>query len=294
MARQLPTTPRPVPQTIVYKTVDALDIPLDLYLPDHAKNVPILLWPPQPPPPHLLAAVPKHNIALISADYRLAPQASLPTIYSDVESCITFIRTRLASHLAQNAVDPTRLAVSGSSAGGYLALLAGLRLDPKPQVILPIYPITDPLGTFFTTPQPHPVPGSGPTDPTPLAPFLDPNAQAVANNSPASARGQMYFYMMQEANLASLLHLTSATADEWRVAKSISKCGLPPTYIVHGDADRAVGVEQADEVVGVMVGVGVEVVYERLRGLDHLFDHKAEFEMEGMYEFMLKHLWGGG
>lgn len=33
-----------VPKTIIYATKGKVDIPLDLYLPDGAKRLPILLW----------------------------------------------------------------------------------------------------------------------------------------------------------------------------------------------------------------------------------------------------------
>ena len=77
----------------------------------------------------MLDSVKKYNHALISADYRLAPQVGVQDIFADIQDCITFIRspdglvTRLKGAAAPNAVDTTRLAVSGSSAGGYLALL---------------------------------------------------------------------------------------------------------------------------------------------------------------------------
>jgi dipeptidyl aminopeptidase/acylaminoacyl peptidase len=108
----------------------------------------------------------------------------------------------------------------------------------------------------------------------------------------------MYGYMLDRANLAELLHLdtktkfpySSAENDKWRIAKSIKAHGLPPTYVVHGDIDRAVGVEQADEVVGVMVGRGLEVEYDRL-DVDHLFDaFDSKVELEGLYEYMHAHL----
>ena len=94
----------------------------------------------------------QHGIAVISADYRFAPQVHVKEIVEDVKDCIVFIRTSLALQL-DDKIDGSRLAVSGSSAGGYLALFAGLYVDPKPNVILPIYPITDPLGWFFITPD---------------------------------------------------------------------------------------------------------------------------------------------
>jgi acetyl esterase/lipase len=297
----------PSKQTIVYRTVNGLDISFDLYLPPNAKWVPILLWfhgggllqgHREKVAPHMLESVNKYNHALISADYRLAPQVGMNAIFEDIDICIAFIRSPnglIASlgNAANSSVDHTRLAVSGSSAGGYLAFIAGLYVNPKPQVILPIYPITDPLGTFFTTSQPGSA-QKGDIDAT-VQPYLDRNAAAVANNDPGSSRGNMYSYMLSHANLAELLHIDTGANDPandaWRVARKIAEHRLPPTYIVHGTADLDVGVEQADEVVGVMVGEGLKVKYERLAGKDHLFDVKDPSEkLEGMYEFMHKHI----
>lgn len=301
----------PSKHSIVYKVVEGLDISFDLYLPPNAKTVPILLWfhgggllqgHREKVAHHMLESVKRYNHALISADYRLAPQAGVQDIFADINDCITFIRKPdgLAANLKDaaetGAIDTTRLAVSGSSAGGYLALLAGLYVEPKPQVIMPIYPITDPLGIFFTTSQP----GSskaGNVD-TAVQPFLDRNVAAVANNAPGSSRGNMYSYMLSHANLAELLHFDvgansqhSSANDKWRVARQIARHRLPPAYIVHGTADLDVGVEQADEVVGVMVGESLEVKYERLEGKDHLFDAKDQSEkLESMYKFMHKHV----
>lgn len=85
---------------------------------------------------HMRCGVQKYGYACVSADYRLAPQASVGEILEDVKECIHFIRKELPSHTDEGALDVSRLAVSGSSAGGYLALLAGLYANPKPNVIL--------------------------------------------------------------------------------------------------------------------------------------------------------------
>lgn len=284
---------------ITYKTVGKLEIPLHLVLPKDAKNVPVLLWfhgggllqgVRTRIAPHMLKAVNKYKIALVSADYRLAPQVGVAEIYDDVKDCIAFIRNELPKHAGEGVIDPTRLAVSGSSAGGYLSLLAGLYAEPKPKVILPIYPITDPLETFFITPQP-PQFGGPRVEKETVAPFLDPEGEVVASNpsGPESKRNDMYAWMLQSASLAQLLHVKPGD-DTWRVSRKIAEKKLPPTYVVHGDVDTAVGIEQADMVVGAMVGLGMEVVYERLAGVEHLFDANEDVGMEKMYEFMLKHL----
>lgn len=290
----------PSSQTLIYKRVGKLNIELELYLPPSPSNVPVLLWfhgggllqgQRKSVAPHMLGGVEKHGYALISADYRLAPQTAAAEILTDVTDCITYIRKQLTSdtHLTSSEVDVSKIAVSGSSAGGYLALLAGLHAKPSPTVILAIYPITDPWGVFFTTPQPHP---DGRVGKEVVAPFLDRNAEAVAGNPPGTPRGKMYYYMLQEANLARLLDVSEADVG-LRVARAMSERRgerLPPVYVVHGDADKFVGVEQADEVVQVLRDLGAVVEYERLPGLDHLFDNESNVELEGMYGFMKRYV----
>lgn len=162
---------------------------------------------------------------------------------------------------------------------------------PPVNVVLAIYPITDPLGSFFTTSQPHPL---GKVEKDVVAAFLNPKAEAMSGNQPESPRNKMYFYMMQEAILANLLDVKESDV-KLRIAKAIEAQGreqlnLPPTYVVHGDADNFVGVEQSDEVVELLKDMGATVEYERLKGLDHLFDQKEDVELSGMYAFMKKHV----
>jgi len=176
--------------------------------------------------------VAKYGYAFVSADYRLAPQVGVQDVLEDVLDCIAFIRTELATHGGPDVLDTNRIAVSGSSAGGYLAILAGLYVEPKPKVILGIYPITDPLGGFFTTSQLDAL-GKARSDPASVAAFLDPQSDVVANSAPGdeSNQNKMYNYMLEKANLAALLRIGPGD-DTFRIAKSIFQRGLPPTYIV--------------------------------------------------------------
>lgn len=290
-------------QTFVYKTA-RVPIHLDVYLPttppDPTERLPLLIWfhgggllqsNRGEVAPHHIRGVTKHGYALISVDYRLCPQVGISEVLEDVKDSIHWSATELPKKLedGDKLLDTTRIAVSGSSAGGYLALLAGLyTTETKPKVVLPIYPITNPFGKFFTNPQPHPL---GHLEKSTLEPYLDPNAPVqTSTNDSDGPRETFYFYMMQEAILAQLLHLKEGD-DTFIIAPQLRKKGsYLPTFVVHGDADKFVGVEQADEVVEALKEIGAEVEYERLKGLDHLFDHAEDVDLDAYYAFLKKHV----
>lgn len=73
-------------------------------------------------PPHLLK-LPESGIALISPDYRLAPQANVYLILEDAQAAVEFVRNDLVS-LLKTRIDPDRLALTGGSAGGWLGELS--------------------------------------------------------------------------------------------------------------------------------------------------------------------------
>jgi acetyl esterase/lipase len=67
-----------------------------------------------------------HGYAAATVQYRLAPKHKFPAQIDDVQDAIRCLR----DHAAEYRIDPERVAALGDSAGGHLALLAGL-LDPK-------------------------------------------------------------------------------------------------------------------------------------------------------------------
>lgn len=237
----------------MYKSVGKLQIALDVYLPPNASStskIPVLVWyhgggllqgHRNQITAHTRKAATTYNVAVVSADYRFAPQVGIAEILEDVQDSIAFVRSKLASQLDNgDAIDATRLAVSGSSAGGYLAILAGLYMDPKPNVILPIYPITDPLGHFFTNPQP-PAMGRELKAREVVAEFMNPEAEVVANNEADSARGNMYLHMQHDANLAKLWKVPEDKegAKKWRLSRNVYEKGICPGYFLHGKCGDA-------------------------------------------------------
>jgi len=66
-------------------------------------------------------------------DYRLAPETKLPDIISDIETAFTWLGGEGAKRFH---LDPDRMIVYGGSAGGYLTLVTGYRVKPKPKALV--------------------------------------------------------------------------------------------------------------------------------------------------------------
>jgi len=66
-----------------------------------------------------------HGYALVTSDYRYSTDAIFPAQIHDVKAAIRWIR----ANSADQGLDPNRIAILGSSAGGHLAALAGTSGD---------------------------------------------------------------------------------------------------------------------------------------------------------------------
>ena len=64
----------------------------------------------------------KHGFVTATVEYRLSPEALYPAAVYDVKAAIRFMR----AHAKAYSLDPNRMAISGSSAGGQLAALVGM------------------------------------------------------------------------------------------------------------------------------------------------------------------------
>ncbi|MCT8971401.1 alpha/beta hydrolase [Microbaculum marinisediminis] len=83
------------------------------------------------------------NVAVISVDYRLAPEARCPAPVEDAHAAVA----QIVARAAEFGVDPARIAVGGDSAGGNisaaLTLMARDGSGPAIKAQLLIYPVTD-------------------------------------------------------------------------------------------------------------------------------------------------------
>jgi acetyl esterase len=128
------------------------DIPARLYRASAATDVPVLVWyhgggwvigDLDGSDPTCRAISNKTGCAVVSVDYRMAPEYKFPAPLEDCYAATKWV----SKHGADLGCDGSRLAVGGDSAGGNLAaavsIAAAERGGPKISYQLLVYPVTD-------------------------------------------------------------------------------------------------------------------------------------------------------
>lgn len=150
-----------VKTTHTFKTVDGVKIEADLYRPADDVKRPVVVWihggalitgNKAGVPKNLLDLCRDEGFALVSIDYRLAPEVKLPAIITDLDDAFMWIRKDGPKLLR---IDPDRMVITGGSAGGYLTLMAGVRVKPRPRGLVAYWGYGDLDGDWYMKPSEH-------------------------------------------------------------------------------------------------------------------------------------------
>jgi acetyl esterase/lipase len=233
----------------------------------------------------------KAGFAVVSADYRLAPETRLEEIAIDVQDALRWVRTE-GSRLFD--WDAERVAVMGSSAGGYLSLLCGT-FEEKPQVLVSFYGYGDILGDWYTTPSEYYCQH--------MAMIPREAAERAVGGREKSTGGNKryayYFYCRQQGIWPQAVSGWDPVSEReiymrYCPASNVGP-GYPPTLLLHGDADTDVPYEQSVQMVEAMDRGGIEHHLVTVVGGGHGFDgegRKAEVLQifEGVVDFLRSHV----
>ncbi|MCK4751454.1 MAG: alpha/beta hydrolase, partial [Bacteroidales bacterium] len=106
---------------------------LDLYIPESDGAMPCLIWihggawlaGSKDGLPREVDMLPDHGYVVASIGYRLSSEAIFPAQIFDCKAAIRFLKANAGTY----GIDPNKMAVSGSSAGGHLVALLGTSCD---------------------------------------------------------------------------------------------------------------------------------------------------------------------
>jgi len=290
--------------TVVYRKVDGHEILADVYRPKGNRLCRVIVY------IHggalilgnrrlegdtmVLPFAEQHGYAVVSIDYRLAPETKLPAIISDVEAAFTWLGSDASKQFHLNT---DRMVVVGGSAGGYLTLVTGYRVNPKPKALISLYGYGHLNADWSAKPNPYP----------------DYNKVKIAreeamqqtdgtNISDSNLRkgdsSKIYLYYRQnglwprEVTGFSLDSLDKEIVP-YEPVKNVTR-EYPPTLLIHGTKDEDVSFEESVQMSEQFKEHGVPYIFLPIDNGGHGFGGGDPAQIEDafhtMREFMLKYL----
>jgi acetyl esterase/lipase len=187
------------------------------------------------------------------------PRYTVPEIVEDMNRAVRFIRY----HAKDHGIDPARIGVCGASAGGHLSLMLGTagtagnpeakdpvdRESSRVQAVACFFPPTDFLN--------YGRPGNRKIYPT----DHDPPYRAAFDYRELNKESRLWVPITDPARLEQIARQISpvyhVTPDD------------PPTFIIHGDQDRLVPLQQSEVIIDRLNKAGVETKLVVKKGAGH-------------------------
>jgi acetyl esterase/lipase len=186
-----------------------------------------------------------HGWVCVAINYRLSPRATWPEHLVDCKQALAWIK----EHIAEYGGDPSRVVVTGGSAGGHLTAMLGLTAnDPRFQ---PGFEAVDTSVRGF-------VPVYGVYD------FTD-------RHGIRGKRDPLRWIL--EKRIVKQLRDTNFEVFDLASPMSHVREGVPPCFVIHGRLDNLVPIEEARHFVGLLRAASTApVAFADLPGAHHAFD----------------------
>ena len=308
-------------RTLTYASHDGTDLLLDLYLPAQPirRPIPVILflhgggWSggTRTTGPDFRRYFARDGFAMASMEYRLTPAVTFPANVEDVRTAVRWLKANAAAH----GLDPDRICLWGTSAGGHLAAVAGLAPRgmfegrDNPSYTSTVRCVLDAYGpTRFdamdaqteeerATLQPAVVTinmgGGGRGAPAAAAPVTGADARGAG----AGGRGAVPHDAAASPESRLVGAPVQTVPDRVRAASPISYVGkdAPPFLIMHGLADSSVPHGQSVLLYEALKGQQRDVTLRLIDGLPHTFFNRTDLdETAGPFQMQVREYPRGG
>lgn len=281
-------------QSYVYKTVQNSRLHADVYRTEGIEQKPGIIWIPGGGmifgcrtmlPLEQIELYLAAGYVVIAIDYRLAPETKLDGILEDMQEAYHWVHTKGPDLFG---IDPDRLAIIGHSAGGYLALMMGFRIYPRPKALISFYGYGDITGEWSNRPSPHYI----------NEPLVSPEIAygAVGERAlPNSAKQRWFFYLFCRQQGLWLKEITGYdpeapdTLMPFCPVRNINQ-DYPPTLLLHGDQDVDVPFELSEQMALSLKEKQIPHRFIAIEGLGHMFDLKPQAKVVEAFNAVLTFL----
>ncbi|RDW88353.1 hypothetical protein BP6252_00385 [Coleophoma cylindrospora] len=241
-------------------------------------------------PKHIMQSCLRRNWPIVSADYDLLPQAEGTSLVDNARDSYAFVRENLGKILGEGDGIWENIIVMGSSAGGYMANLAGHNTKPLPLAILTYYGISTVSDSFYSSNTlihtSSPIPYSRishflteemTSGSTPRSIAFNPACLLLSGNidphyvwpEPEDIdwnriRPVLYNYLVQENMLPDMLKDVDhpLTSESWKK--------FPDTIMIHGTIDELVPYSCSKNLVDAIGSEKAQLF--TIEGVGHSFD----------------------
>jgi acetyl esterase/lipase len=268
-------------ETHTYKTVGETAIQADVFRFRDTKVRPVVVWihggallfgGRSDIPRKIVDMCRTDGFVLVSLDYRFAPEVKLPAIVDDIQDAFRWLRSEGPKKFS---IDPDKVVVSGGSAGGYLTLMTGIRVEPRPKALVSYWGYGDVDGDWLTKPSPffrsH-MPVRSPEEA-----FRAVGHGVVTNTEvdPAKqkARVQFFYHLRQNGRWAKEVtgfdpQTEGRKFDSYCPVRNVTS-EYPPTILIHGTDDNDVPVDKSEAMAAELTRHNVPHELIVVRGAGH-------------------------
>ncbi|MDB5385594.1 MAG: hypothetical protein JWM11_1240 [Planctomycetaceae bacterium] len=270
-----------VKSTYVYKKVGDVAISADVYRPAGTESRPVVVWihggalivgSRNQVPRNILEMCTQERFVFVSLDYRLAPEVKLPEISNDIQDAFKWLHEQ-GPKLFQ--ADTSRIVVTGGSAGGFLTMLSGVVVKPRPSALVAYWGYGDIDAKWATDSSDHYRTKTPLIDPKTAVAAVQQGKVLTNTDDPTTqkARGDYYRYLRQSGGWSREVTGIDAAKEPGKLKPycpvQLITPEYPPIMMIHGTADTDVPYECSAKMDAELTRHGVEHVLATIPGAEH-------------------------